>query len=49
MVVTEKVESNIETFVYEELFKTKNNFKENDLLLSKENMKVFKMQNTMEL
>ena len=49
LVVPKKVESNIETVIYEDLFKTKKNLKKNNLLLSEENMKVFKMQNTFEL
>lgn len=49
LVVPEKVESDIEIVTYEDLFKSKINFKENDLLLSEENIRVFKMQNTMEL
>jgi len=49
LVVPKKVESNIETVIYEDLFKTKINLKKNNLLLSEENMKVFKMQNTFEL
>ncbi len=49
LVLPKKVESNIETVIHEDLFKTKINLKKNDLLLSEENMKVFKMQNTFEL
>jgi len=49
LVVPKKVESDIEIVTYEDLFKSKINFKKNNLLLSEENMRVFKMQNTMEL
>tara|TARA_B100000579_G_scaffold357369_1_gene313318 strand:- start:489 stop:1325 length:837 start_codon:yes stop_codon:yes gene_type:complete len=49
LVVPERVKSDIDIITYEELFKTKTNFKKNDLLLSEENFKVFKMQNTMKL
>ena len=49
LVVPEKVESDIDIVSYEDLFNCKINFKRNNLLLSEENMRIFKMQNTMEL
>ena len=49
LVVPEKVESDLEIITYEDLFSVKTNFKKNEVLLSDENMKVFKMQNTMKL
>ena len=49
LVVPEKVESNIDVITYEDLFKKKTIFRKNNLLLSEENMKVFKMQQTMKL
>jgi len=49
LVVPEKVESDLEIITYEDLFSVKTKFKKNEVLLSDENMKVFKMQNTMKL
>lgn len=49
LVVPEKVESDFDIITYEDLFNKKTLFRENNLLLSEENMKVFKMQKTMSL
>ena len=42
LVVPEKVESDIDIVTYEDLFNCKINFKRNNLLLSEENMRIFK-------
>ena len=49
LVVPEKVESDFDIITYENLFNKKPLFRENNLLLSEKNMKVFKMQKTMSL